>query len=63
VALPKPEAVILHQRLTEALHLLEGVAIVKAGRGHVEVLDREKLEEIAGACYGVPEREYRRLIG
>jgi CRP-like cAMP-binding protein len=49
--------------VTEALHLLEGVAIVKAGRGHVEVLDREKLEEIAGACYGIPEREYRRLIG
>src|SRR3954453_14630160 len=49
--------------VTEALHLLEGVAIVKVGRGHVEVLNREKLEEIAGACYGVPEREYRLLIG
>ena len=49
--------------VTEALHVLEGVAIVKTNRGRVAVLRRDKLEEIAGACYGLPEREYRRLIG
>ena len=49
--------------VTEALHVLEGVQIVRAHRGRVAVLDRGKLEEIAGACYGLPEREYQRLIG
>jgi hypothetical protein len=29
----------------------------------VLVIDRTGLEEFAGAAYGTPEREYRRLIG
>ncbi len=49
--------------VTEALHALEGVQIVKAGRGHIHLRDRLRLEEIAGGCYGVPEAEYAKLIG
>jgi CRP-like cAMP-binding protein len=49
--------------VTEALHVLEGVKIVRTSRGRIHVLDREKLEEIAGDCYGLPEAEYARLIG
>jgi CRP-like cAMP-binding protein len=49
--------------VTEALHVLEGVDIVKAGRGTIRVLNRERLEEIAGGCYGLPEAEYNKLIG
>ena len=49
--------------VTEALHALEGVQIVKAGRGHILLRDRFRLEEIAGGCYGVPEAEYAKLIG
>ena len=49
--------------VTEALQVLEGVAVVKTARGRIMLLDRDRLEEIAGACYGVPEREYQRLIG
>ncbi len=49
--------------VTEALHVLEGVEIVKAGRGTIRVLNRERLEEIAGGCYGLPEAEYNKLIG
>jgi CRP-like cAMP-binding protein len=49
--------------VTEAIHLLEGVQIVRGRRGHVQVLDRSRLEEVAGGCYGVPEREYERLVG
>jgi CRP-like cAMP-binding protein len=49
--------------VTEAIHLLEGAQIVRGRRGHVQVLDRAGLEEIAGGCYGVPEREYERLLG
>ncbi|NKM43400.1 Crp/Fnr family transcriptional regulator, partial [Rhizobium laguerreae] len=29
----------------------------------VRIMDREKLIEIAGGCYGVPEREYEKLLG
>jgi CRP-like cAMP-binding protein len=49
--------------VTEALHVLEGVNIVKTGRGTIRVLNRERLEEIAGGCYGLPEAEYNKLIG
>jgi CRP-like cAMP-binding protein len=49
--------------VTEALHVLEGVDIVKAGRGTIRVLNRERLEEIAGGCYGLPEAEHKKLIG
>jgi CRP-like cAMP-binding protein len=49
--------------VTEALHVLEGVKIVKTSRGHIHILDRETLEEIAGDCYGLSEAEYAKLIG
>jgi CRP-like cAMP-binding protein len=49
--------------VTEALHVLEGVQIVTTGRGRVHLLDRKRLEEIAGGCYGTPEAEYAKLIG
>jgi hypothetical protein len=29
----------------------------------VTILDRRRLEEIAGPSYGAPEAEYRRLFG
>jgi CRP-like cAMP-binding protein len=49
--------------VTEALHVLEGVQIVTTSRGRVHLLDRKRLEEIAGGCYGLPEAEYNKLIG
>jgi len=49
--------------VTEELHVLEEMQAIKSSRGKVQVLDRAKLEEIAGGCYGLPEREYERLIG
>ncbi len=48
--------------VTEAIHLLEGAAIIRARRAHITILDRERLEETAGDSYGVPEAEYQRLI-
>ncbi len=48
--------------VTEQLHILEGLHVVKATRGNIRIIDREKLEEVAGGCYGAPEAEYRRLI-
>lgn len=49
--------------VTLALHVLEGAGLIRAKRGVITILSREKLEEVAGGSYGVPEAEYRRLIG
>jgi hypothetical protein len=49
--------------VTTAIHILEGDRAIRASRGRIEVNDREKLKAIAGTAYGVPEREYRRLLG
>jgi CRP-like cAMP-binding protein len=48
--------------VTNELHVLEGVRAIKATRGNVRVLDRPRLEEIAGGSYGAPERAYVELI-
>lgn len=48
--------------VTVTLHILEGVGAIRSTRGMVTILNRERLEEIAGEAYGAPEAEYRRLI-
>jgi CRP-like cAMP-binding protein len=48
--------------VTDQLHILEGLHAIKATRGNIHVRDRDQLEEIAGGCYGLPEKEYARLI-
>jgi hypothetical protein len=37
--------------------------MIRSTRGKVLILDRAKLVELADEGYGVPEAEYRRLIG
>ena len=49
--------------VTVTLHALEGTRAIRGTRGAVTVLDRERLEEIAGHSYGEAEAEYRRLVG
>ena len=49
--------------VTEALQVLEGEGMIRGGRGKITVINRAKLEAAAGTSYGVPEAEYRRLIG
>lgn len=49
--------------VTVALHILEGSGMIRSQRGRVVVLDRNKLETVAGESYGFPEAEYRKLIG
>ena len=49
--------------VTTALQTLETSQVIKAGRGRIEILDRDELLAGAGDCYGVPEAEYERLIG
>lgn len=49
--------------VTNELHVIEGIKAIRATRGNVRIIDRAKLEEIAAGSYGIPEREYERLIG
>ena len=48
--------------VTEALHELEGMNVIRSTRGRVAILNRLGLETIAGSSYGTPESEYERLI-
>jgi CRP-like cAMP-binding protein len=48
--------------VTEAVHSLESRGMIRASRGHVQILDRTGLEALAEKCYGQAEREYQRLI-
>jgi CRP-like cAMP-binding protein len=49
--------------VTEAIQILENKKIISARRATIEILDRAKLESSAAESYGVPEAEYRRIIG
>ncbi len=49
--------------VTEALHALRRQDLISYARGQITVKDRKGMERKAGAAYGVPEAEYRRLIG
>ena len=49
--------------VTVGTHVLEGKGMIRANRGTIVILDRDGLEAEAQESYGVPEEEYRRLIG
>ena len=49
--------------VTEALHALESEGLIRASRGEIIVRSRKGIERRAGDSYGIPEAEFRRLIG
>jgi CRP-like cAMP-binding protein len=49
--------------VTDSLHDLAERHMIRAARGEIIILDRGGLKELAGSFYGLPEREYLRLIG
>jgi CRP-like cAMP-binding protein len=49
--------------VTEALQSLKRAKLIDTGRNSIIVLNRKGIEKLAGHSYGVPEKEYRRLIG
>jgi CRP-like cAMP-binding protein len=49
--------------VTEAVNALEGMHLIRATRGNIQVLDRAGLESMADGIYGQAEQEHRRLIG
>jgi len=54
---------VRRQSVTETLQSLEERAALSAKPGQITMLDRAKLETVAGDSYGVPEAEYARLFG
>jgi len=49
--------------VTNALHVVEGTGAIRATRSLVTVRDRDALQRLAGASYGLSEQEYRRVLG
>jgi hypothetical protein len=49
--------------VTEVLGRLQRQGIIQLNRGSVAILDRNRVEKIAGNFYGLPEKEYVRLVG
>jgi len=48
--------------VTEALQSLKSQGLIDTRRNNVIVLNRKGIERTAGNAYGVPEKEYQRLI-
>jgi hypothetical protein len=49
--------------VTDNLKQMQTGGAITTRRGTISILDRRRLEAIAGHGYGAPEAEYRRLIG
>lgn len=45
-----------------SVHILEGAGMIKASRGRVRVLDRDRLKELTGDTCGIADAEYDRLL-
>jgi CRP-like cAMP-binding protein len=53
---------VRREGVTEAAGKLQKADVIRYRRGHIEVLDRARLETIACECYGVVRRETERLL-
>jgi CRP-like cAMP-binding protein len=49
--------------VTVALHILQQRGLIRSQRGQIAVVNRAGLERLTDGAYGIPESEYRRLIG
>jgi CRP-like cAMP-binding protein len=49
--------------VTQAVHALEVKGLITRTRGRIEMRNRSGVERLAGEAYGIPEAEYRRLMG
>jgi len=53
---------VRREGVTEAAGKLQKAGVIRYRRGHIEVLERGKLESRACECYGVVRRETERLL-
>ncbi|HEY0099324.1 MAG TPA: helix-turn-helix domain-containing protein [Pyrinomonadaceae bacterium] len=49
--------------VTEAANLLKDAGMINYHRGHVTIIDRERLEAQSCECYPLLKREFSRLLG
>jgi CRP-like cAMP-binding protein len=49
--------------VTMALQSLKRQKLIDSGRNQIVILNRKGIERAAGGSYGIPEKEYRRLVG
>lgn len=52
---------VRREGVTEAAGRLQKLGVIEYRRGHIEVIDRPKLEQLSCECYGVVKRETDRL--
>ncbi len=52
---------VRREGVTGAAIQLQRAGLIRYGRGHIEVLDRQGLEECSCECYGVVQQAYERL--
>jgi CRP-like cAMP-binding protein len=48
--------------VTVATHVLEGNRLIRAKRGRITIIDKERLAALAGDSYGMAEAEYERVV-
>ena len=48
--------------VTETVGEFKKAGLINSFRGGLTMIDRKGIEKIAGHFYGIPEKEYRRLI-
>ncbi len=48
--------------VTEAAIALQKAGLISYSRGHISILNREKLEQAACECYGLIRNEFKRLL-
>jgi CRP-like cAMP-binding protein len=53
---------VRREGVTEAASRLQAEGLIEYRRGHIEVVDRKRLEARVCECYGVVKREYDRLL-
>jgi CRP-like cAMP-binding protein len=53
---------VRREGVTAAALKLQQAGVIRYGRGHIAVLDRRRLEQLACECYAVAKKEYDRLL-
>lgn len=53
---------VRREGITVAAHKLQEAGLIRYGRGHIVVRDREALEQRTCECYAASKKEYRRLL-
>ena len=53
---------VRREGVTAAAQKLQENGVIRYRRGHIEVLDRQRLEQHACECYAVAKREHRRML-